>query len=78
MSIESAKAFIERMKSDAAFRKSVNGASDPEALVKEAGFDFTKEELREVREEIGQELSDEALRDVAGGADPTRRECSMY
>jgi len=70
MSVESAKAFLERMKSDSAFRESVVGAQDDaerNKLVVEAGFEFTKEEIDQARSEFQGELSDEDLRLVAGG-----------
>ena len=66
MSIESAKAFIEKMKTDEDFNQKVKGCKDAEermAFVKEAGFDFTSEELKEVSEN----LSDDDLDGVAGG-----------
>ena len=66
MSIDSAKAFVERMKSDAEFRTKINEAKDPEEakkLIADAGLDFTKEEYDEVRTE----LSDDDLAQVAGG-----------
>ena len=70
MSVESAKAFLERMKSDSAFRQSVLGAKDDaerNELVVEAGFEFTKEEIDQARSEFQGELNDEELRLVAGG-----------
>lgn len=66
MSIEAAKAFIERMRTDEEFAKKVNACKDAEerkALVLEAGFDFTASEI----ENAGQELSDHDLDRVAGG-----------
>jgi len=44
MSIESAKAYVERMKTDEEFRKKVLACTDAKArmaLVKGEGFDFT-------------------------------------
>ncbi|HHY28044.1 MAG TPA: Nif11-like leader peptide family natural product precursor [Desulfitobacterium dehalogenans] len=67
MSIESAKAFMEKMKTDQDFAKKVMAAKDAEerrVLVKEEGFDFSTAELKEV----GAELSDSELDAVAGGA----------
>ncbi len=69
MSIESAKAFVERMKTDEDFRKEVSEKSSPEErikFVKESGFDFTKEELETVREKL--QLTDEDLETFSGGA----------
>ena len=66
MSIESAKAFLEKIKADAAFRKQVGEISSQEdrmAFVEKAGFAFTKEEL----DEVTGALSDEDLDAVAGG-----------
>ena len=67
MSIESAKAFIDRMKKDEAFAKKVMAIQDAEArmeLVKAEGFDFTATEL----EPLHGELSDDELDMVAGGS----------
>ncbi|MGE4273574.1 MAG: Nif11-like leader peptide family natural product precursor [Desulfitobacterium sp.] len=66
MSIESAKAFMEKMKTDQDFAKKVMAAKDAEerrVLVKEAGFDFSAEELKD----LGDEMSDSELDAVAGG-----------
>lgn len=75
MSIESARAFIMKMKEDEAFRKMfMESGSQEEAmkLVKAKGYDFTVEEIEQVREEhmtklqeTG-ELTDEDLDKVAG------------
>jgi predicted ribosomally synthesized peptide with nif11-like leader len=66
MSIESAKAFIERMKTDEDFTKKVIARKDAEKLmvfVKAEGFDCTAEELNEVLLEgvSGGELSQTQL-----------------
>ncbi|MDD2582924.1 MAG: Nif11-like leader peptide family natural product precursor [Desulfuromonadaceae bacterium] len=66
MSIESAQAFLERMKTDEEFAKNVTECKDSEArrsYVKEAGFDFTPEEALELRGE----LSDGQLDLIGGG-----------
>ncbi|MEL1134039.1 Nif11-like leader peptide family natural product precursor [Desulfitobacterium sp. THU1] len=66
MSIESAKAFMEKMKTDQDFAKKVMAAKDAEerrVLVKEEGFDFSAEELKD----LGDEMSDSELDAVAGG-----------
>ncbi|PWV60999.1 Nif11-like leader peptide family natural product precursor [Plasticicumulans acidivorans] len=56
MSVESAKAYIERMRSDEAFRHMVNDGSEDEAaswaLLREHGFDFTMQEFREAQDLI--------------------------
>ncbi|MDD2372177.1 MAG: Nif11-like leader peptide family natural product precursor [Syntrophomonadaceae bacterium] len=67
MSIESAKAFVEKIKSDEEFAKKVQGCKDKEeriAFAKQAGFDFTAEEIKEV----SSKLSDDELDAVAGGS----------
>ena len=67
MSIESAKAFLERIKSDEDFKNSVGELGTAEErmeYVKGAGFDFTKEEIKSLKDE----LSDEELDAVAGGS----------
>jgi predicted ribosomally synthesized peptide with nif11-like leader len=64
MSMESAKAFMERMKNDEEFRKKVNECKDAEArkaLVVNEGFDFTVEEIKF----FGVELSELDLSMVA-------------
>ena len=69
MSVESAKEFLKKLAKDEAFKKSIESASDEEKqkIVKEAGFDFTKDEIKEV---VGgsSELSDADLEKVAGGS----------
>ena len=66
MSVDSAKAFLERVRNDEDFRKSVGEivtAEERMEFVKGAGFDFTKEEFKSVQDE----LSDDDLGNVAGG-----------
>ena len=66
MSLENAKAFLEKIKSDDNFRKEVGEKASPEErvqFIKNAGFDFTKDEL----DSLKAELSDEELDLVAGG-----------
>ncbi|HPL98326.1 MAG TPA: Nif11-like leader peptide family natural product precursor [Bacillota bacterium] len=68
MSIESAKAFIEKVKSDEDFKKNLGGLKDGQArldFAKKAGFNFTAADLAKVKEEQG--LTDEELDGVAGG-----------
>ncbi len=67
MSIESAKAFLEKVRTDDAFRKQVGEKATTEdrlEFIKTQGFDFTKEDLTEVQSELG----DDELAQVAGGA----------
>lgn len=66
MSVESAKEFVARLKTDEVFCQKVKACKDAEermTFVKEAGFSFTAEEIKEVD---GQ-LSDDELDAVAGG-----------
>ncbi len=66
MSIESAKAFVDRMKTDEDFSKEVGEKSSPEdrmIFLKESGFDFSKEEFEQVKPE----LSDDDLESLSGG-----------
>ncbi len=66
MSIESAKAFLERVKNDEDFRRKLEGQASVEERMKFAkaqGFDFTKDEIGEEMDA----LSDEELDKVAGG-----------
>jgi len=68
VSIESAKAFIERMKTDEDFAKKViacKGAEARMAFVKAAGFEFTAAEIDKVKGT----MSDAELAAVAGGSD---------
>ena len=49
MSIESAKAFIERLNTDVEFARKVAGCKDAKAhmvLAKAEGFDFTPEDIK--------------------------------
>ena len=55
MSIESAKAFIERVKTDEEFRDRVQAAEDEDArlaVVKAEGFDFSADDIRAVEGEL--------------------------
>ncbi len=66
MSIESAKAFFERVENDEDFRKEVEDKTSVEERIKFAkaqGFDFTKDEIPEVTDS----LSDEQLDALAAG-----------
>ncbi len=66
MSIESAKAFVEKVKNDEEFRIKLGAAENKDerqAMAKAAGFDFTEEEWHIVTSQ----LSEEELSAVAGG-----------
>ncbi len=55
MSIESAKTFVERMKTDPEFRRRIAEAESPEVrarILEYEGFDFTDEELDHLRKEV--------------------------
>ena len=58
MSIESARAYMSRVQSDTAFREQIEELSPIERAeaVREAGFDFTVEEITEVLAEAGIEF----------------------
>lgn len=66
MSIESVKAYIERLKTDEEFQERVKAAADKEAraaLVKAEGFDFSEEDVKEVTKQ----LSDTELEQIVAG-----------
>ncbi len=76
MSVESAKAFMEKFKSDDAFRAQLENAPSDEArkqIVKDAGFEFTAEEIKQVTpDELHPgKLSEADLEAVAGGGSAT-------
>jgi predicted ribosomally synthesized peptide with nif11-like leader len=67
MSIESAKAYLERIKSDPDFASKVSSLDSPEekaALIKAEGFDLTGEEIGQLRGA----LSDDELGQISAGA----------
>jgi predicted ribosomally synthesized peptide with nif11-like leader len=67
MSIESAKAFMERMQTDKDFAKKIIACKDWEnarPLLSGEGYHFTIEEFKSV---AGLDIDDEALDKVAGG-----------
>lgn len=75
MSIESAKAFYQRVTTDEAFQTQLQSAASEErtVIIQEAGYDFTPEEWEtataQVLEaaEINRELNDVELEAIAGG-----------
>jgi predicted ribosomally synthesized peptide with nif11-like leader len=76
MSIESARCFTDRLKTDKQWRNKLSEAKDKQArlaMVEAEGFDFTESEMKEV----SAGLSDEELAGVDGGIDdcPTDHEC---
>ena len=72
MSIDAAKAFLSRMKSDEAFAKSVveaDSSEDRRALIAGNGFNFSPEEWDQVAGDLSaEELSDTDLDGAVGGA----------
>ena len=59
MSIESAAAYIRRMRTDEDFRKTINDLSDDEeaswAAIRRAGYEFTLGEFKAAQDEIKKE-----------------------
>jgi predicted ribosomally synthesized peptide with nif11-like leader len=60
MSVESAIAYITRMREDKEFHSSINQASEDESaaweLIRAHGYDFTHEEFNEAKNEIYSEF----------------------
>jgi predicted ribosomally synthesized peptide with nif11-like leader len=71
MSVEQAKAFIEKLGSDENLLNQVNSAENDGArmqLAKAAGFDFSTDEFNSVVDQLsGEELTEDDLDSVAGG-----------
>ena len=60
MSVESAKQFLDKMKSDETYAQSVVEAASREArtaLVKDQGFEFSKEDLEAAAMDIGGDVA---------------------
>ena len=85
MSVEQARAFIAKMKSDEAFRNRITAIEDVAErfkLIEDAGFDCSEAEIKEV----SGELSDDELDGWAGGfnvscsikCDDNRHSMKMY
>jgi predicted ribosomally synthesized peptide with nif11-like leader len=68
MSIESAKKFYEKIQKDDALKAKLEAASKAERpqILKNAGYDFTKEEMKEVAAS-NTELSADDLANITGG-----------
>ena len=76
MSLESAKEFIERMKTDEEFAKQVASRKDKEERMKfvsEQGFNFSEQEVQQV----AKEFSDDDLEKVVGGSRSGRGYCLL-
>jgi predicted ribosomally synthesized peptide with nif11-like leader len=83
MSLQSAKDFLSKFKSDENLRKKIEGKRGEDFLnaARQEGFDFTREEI----EQAGRQLSGEDLENVVGGtgrADgnvlETSNDCSFW
>ncbi|MEO5358282.1 MAG: Nif11-like leader peptide family natural product precursor [Nitrospirae bacterium YQR-1] len=69
MSLESAEEFMKKLNSDLEFRNKVEAVKDENVrnkIIKEAGFNFKVEELKQVIHRCS-ELSEKDLENVAGG-----------
>ncbi|RJR43270.1 MAG: Nif11-like leader peptide family natural product precursor [Deltaproteobacteria bacterium] len=74
MSVQSARDFLKKIKSDQGLQDRLEAAPGLEArqmIIKAAGFDFTLEEYKQVIEELaaaaGKELTPEELNKIAAG-----------
>ena len=60
MSVDSAIAYITRMREDKDFHRQINEASEDEAaawaLIRAHGFDFTPEEFNEAKDQINKDF----------------------
>jgi predicted ribosomally synthesized peptide with nif11-like leader len=73
MSLEQAKKFIKRMKTEEAFRSNimaVEDVADRQKLAKAEGYEFTEEEIKSV----SAELIDAAMNSVSAGGNMPIRE----
>jgi predicted ribosomally synthesized peptide with nif11-like leader len=66
MSIESAKKFLDNIILSEKINKAKDDKEKVKQVIKEAGYDFTDEELEKAKSE----LSDDDLDNVAGGGAP--------
>ncbi len=72
MSVQAAKDFIVKIKQDKSLADSLESAGDDDArrkIAAEAGFDFTRDDIKEALSEgSSKQLSDDDLDSVAGGS----------
>jgi len=64
MTIDSAKAYMQRMREDPEFRRRVNKCEDTAsnwAFLKEMGFEFTSQEFKEAQKEVYEEYGTDQL-----------------
>ncbi|UUX93150.1 Nif11-like leader peptide family natural product precursor [Methanoplanus endosymbiosus] len=76
MSLESAEKFVKKMQTDKDFCEKIQ-KEDSETrhkILREAGFDFTREEMDKAMEQ----LSDEELKAVTGGSDSGVADCYVH
>jgi len=74
MSLEAARGFVERVKTDEDFRTKINDCKDRDvriAFIKQAGYEFSGEDI----ELLKAELTEGDLDGVAGGANAS---CAYY
>ncbi len=75
MSVQSAKDFVAKVKEDKSLADSLGSAADDDArrkIAADAGFDFTRAEMKEALSEgNSKQLSDADLDTVAGGSSAT-------
>ncbi len=75
MSVQSAKDFVAKVNGDKSLADSLGSAADDDArrkIAADAGFDFTKAEMKEALSEgNSKQLSDADLDTVAGGSSAT-------
>ena len=82
MSLDSAQAFVKKLRTDKEFSDRIQDGIDKERkkLIAKAGFDFTNEELKQA----SQVLSEEELRSISGGTEggahlgAPQRSCHWY
>ena len=70
MSNENLKTFFRKYKEDSEFRKAIDNAPDIDAkrrIIIEAGLNFTKQDVEELKRYVKHELSDAELDYVVGG-----------
>lgn len=74
MSVQSAKDFLKKLEAEPDLHAKFKQAPNPEArqeMAKEAGFEFTSDEVKQAAAELaaaaGRELTEEQLQAVAGG-----------
>lgn len=70
MSTDNLKYFFKKYKEEADFKDAIDNAPDIDAkrrIIKEAGLEFTKEEVEQIEKTIKTELTERELDNVVGG-----------